>query len=180
MIPSTLPPPIPPEEYERAVKTILDAAGSDLVEYESIHLQKIKGVDGEYVIDVVARFAALGAKFTVLVECKHESRRTERHDLQALLQKLQSTGSQKAMVFSIAGFQSGALEFARVHGIATVQFAQGITTWHTRRAGPTLPPPSFVKLPAWVGLWMHGNQISILSEDRPQYTREALGLPESD
>ncbi len=84
------------------------------------------------------------------------------------------------MVFSIAGFQSGALEFARVHGIATVQFAQGTTTWHTRKAGPTLPPPSFVKLPAWVGLWMHGNQISVLSEDRPQYTREALDLPESD
>ncbi|WP_147300642.1 hypothetical protein [Lysobacter silvisoli] len=60
---------ISPAEFEVAVKAILDAAAGGLVEYKSTHLEKLAGADGDYVLDVVARFVAFGqAEFTVLVE----------------------------------------------------------------------------------------------------------------
>jgi restriction system protein len=155
---------------------MLDAASVEGVQYESAHLATVEGIDGEYVIDVVACFQVLGADFRVLVECKHEARKTERQHLQVLLQKIHSTGSHKGMVFSVAGFQAGALEFAKVHGIATVQFAQGTTTWHTRRVGPSLPPPPQIVLPMWVGWWLHDNCASVISETDSKYTRNALGI----
>jgi restriction system protein len=179
MYPFPLPPPVTPSEYELAVKSILDAAAPGLVWYESSHRHSVTGIDGEYIIDVVATFSALGAKFVVLVECKHEGRKTERHDIQVLHQKVQSAGAHKGMVFSVAGFQSGALEFAKVHGIATVQFAEGSTTWHTRRDGPSLSLPDSIQLPAYVGWWIHGSKLSVLSPDEGKYTRQAIGIDET-
>jgi len=78
----------------------------------------VKGVDGSYVIDVTARFSAMGASFLVLIECKHERRKVERQAVQVLHAKMVSTWAQKGMLFSVAGFQSGAVEYATVHGIA--------------------------------------------------------------
>jgi len=180
MFPSPPATPVSPKDYELAVKSILDSAASGLVSYESSHLHSITGVDGEYIIDIVATFSVLGgAKVVVLVECKHEGRKTERHDVQVLQQKILSTGSHKGMVFSTAGFQSGAIEFANAHGIATVQFADGSTTWHTRQSGASSPPPDSAKLPAYVGWWIHGSELSLLSPDEAKYTRQAIGLDET-
>ncbi len=167
---------VTPREYELAVKRILDASGESLITYESTHLESVAGSDGEYVIDVVARFAALGANFVVLVECKHHRRKVERQDIQILHSKLQSVGAHKAMLFSVSGFQAGALEFAKAHGIALVQFASGSTTWFTRSVGPPSPPPPWADIPMYVGWWHHGDRISVLSEEHAEYTRQALGL----
>jgi restriction system protein len=171
--------PVTPLQYELGVKSILDAAAPGLVSYESSHRHPVSGIDGEYIIDVLATFSALGAKFVVLVECKHEGRKTERHDIQVLHQKVQSTGAHKGMVFSVAGFQSGALEFAKVHGIATVHFAEGSTTWHTRGDGPSFSPPDSIELPTYVGWWIDGSKLSVLSPDEGKYTRQAIGLDET-
>ena len=169
-----------PVEYELAVKAILDATGSALPEYGSWHLHTIAATDGDYVIDVVVKFSALGASFVVLIECKHEKRKIERQDVQILKTKLDSTSSHKGMLFAIAGFQSGAIEYADAHGIALVQLVDGASTWHTRSNGPPTPPPPWVKLPKYVGWWHHGNLRSVLSPEYSQYTRVALGLPEGE
>ena len=162
------------------MKAILDAAGSSLPSYESTHLRAMQGADGEYIIDVVATFSALGASFVVLVECKHEKRRVERQDVQVLESKLESIGAHKGMLFSIAGFQSGALEYADAHGIALVQLVEGASTWHARAKGPPSPPPPWAKIPKYVGWWHHENYRSVLSSDRSEYTRKALGLPNDE
>ena len=73
-----------PTQYELAVKAILDVSGLALQEYKSNHLEAVEGVDGSYVIDITARFSALGASFIVLVECKHERRKVERQAVQVL------------------------------------------------------------------------------------------------
>lgn len=73
-----------PEEFELAVKGILDSAAGSLVQYESAHLEPLAASDGEYIIDVTARFEALGAGFLVIVECKHHKRKVERQDVQIL------------------------------------------------------------------------------------------------
>jgi len=67
------------------------------------------------VIDVTARFSALGASFLVLPECKHERRKVERQAVQVLHAKMVSKGAQKGMLFSVAGFQTGSIEYATVH-----------------------------------------------------------------
>jgi Restriction endonuclease len=66
-----------------------------------------------------------GAIYRTLIECKRYSNPIEREIVMILLQKLQSTGSQKGMIFSTSPFQSGAIEFAKIHGIALVYVQWG-------------------------------------------------------
>jgi hypothetical protein len=49
--------------------------------------------------------------------------------VQVLHAKMVSTGAQKGMLFSIAGFQAGAVEYATVHSIALIHMARGSSTW---------------------------------------------------
>ena len=172
---------ITPRDYELLVKGILDAAADGLVDYRSEHLSVLGGADGDYVIDVVATFSALGAKFVVLVECKRHTRKIERNDVQVLHSKLKSLAAQKGMLFSVSGFQSGAVEYAAAHGIALVEVATGISNWHTRSAGPQTPPPPWVKVPKYIGWLWSGNTRSLLSEDHSEYTKDFLtfGKPET-
>lgn len=165
-----------PEAFELAVKGILDAAAGTLVNYESTHLEAHQASDGEYVIDITARFEALGATFLVLIECKHHKRKVERQDVQVLLAKLQSLAANKAMFFSTSGFQSGAISFADAHGIALVQLADGASSWFTKSFGPPTPPPPELGLPTYIGWWHHDSSMSVMSEEHPEYTRKALGL----
>ena len=157
---------VTPQEYELEVKKILDASGVSLIEYDSSHLETVNGVDGEYIID--------------LVECKHHKRKVERKDVQVLHSKLQSVGAQKAILFSVSGFQDGALEYAKVHGIALAQFSNGSTSWFTKSIGPPSPPPQWAGIPQYVAWWHHGNSISLLSEEHGEYTRQLLGLEPND
>jgi restriction system protein len=164
-----------PREYELEVKKLIDAWGASLVSYESAHLEQLAGADGEYAIDIVARFSALGADFVVLVECKHKGRKVERQDVQVLHSKVQSLGAHKGILFSTTDFQSGAIEYAHAHGIALVQMAGGDTCWFTKGIEPS-PPPPWANVPKYVGWWHNGNTISLLSEDFGDYTAQALGF----
>ena len=108
------------------------------------HLGIIRGNGGEYRIDVLVTFSALGgAFFAVLVECKHQSRPIEREDVMVLEAKLRDVNAQKGMLFSTSGFQSGAVEFASAKRIATVAVIEGEWVFETRAAGgtPAKPPP---------------------------------------
>lgn len=171
---------ITPRDYELLVKGILDTSARELIEYHSEHLASLEGADGEYIIDVVATFSAFGAKFTVLVECKHQARKIERQDVQILHGKLQSLAAHKGMLFSVSGFQSGAVEYAVAHGIALVEVATGISNWHTRSVGPPSPPPPWVPIPKYIGWLCSENARSLLSEDHGEYTRRFLGLGEAE
>jgi len=118
--------------------------------------------------------------FLVLVECKHHRRKVERQDVQVLHSKLQSVGAQKCMLFSTAGFQSGAIEYAGAHGIALIQVVDGSSSWVTGRADAPTPPPPWVRIPKHIGCWHHGSSMCIISEDHVEYTRQALGLTGSE
>ena len=142
---------ITPEEYERQVEAHLRASGAGLLEFLVTHREQLPGVDGVFQIDAVARFEALGAAFVVLVECKLTKRPVEREDVQVLVDRIGSTGAHKGMMFSTAGFQSGALDYARVHGVATIQFADGSSSWGTKSYGaPKTRPPWADAYAAWI------------------------------
>lgn len=57
-------------------------------------------------------------------------------------QKIQSTGAHKAFVISSSGFQSGATDFARAHGIALIQLSDEGLSWEARSHFPPQPVPS--------------------------------------
>ncbi len=85
------------------------------------HNQKIQAEDGTYQIDVIAEYTALGAKNTVLIECKKYSNSVKRDIVTTLQAKLQSLGAQKGIIISTSGFQTGAVQYAEKHGIALWQ-----------------------------------------------------------
>ena len=134
-------------EFELQVKRFLESASGKLEEFKTEHLESIEGPDGTYEIDITARFRILGAKFLVLVECKHHKNPVGRDYVQVLHAKQVSLGAQKAMLFSTSGFNEGAVNYALQHGIALVQLASGETLYFTKSGNRTpLPdsPPSYV------------------------------------
>lgn len=57
--------------------------------------------------------------------------------------KVRDVGAHKGILFSTSGFQSGALEYSRVHGLATVAVVKGTWLYMTRaeHSAPVEPPP---------------------------------------
>lgn len=128
---------VTPEEYEKQVVEWLNSVGRGLHSFRVEHLQRRSGHGGEYTFDAVAELTILeGARIVILVECKRYSRPVEREKLLALNTKMQEVGANKAMMFATCGFQSGALEFAKAHGIATVVFASGSYVYETKGLEP--------------------------------------------
>jgi len=137
-------------EFELQVKRFLESTAGKLKDFKTEHRESIEGPDGTYEIDITARFRILGAKFLVLVECKHHKNRVGRDYVQVLHAKQVSLGAQKAMMFSTSGFNEGAVNYALQHGIALVQLASGETLYCTKSGNRTPLPDS---LPAYVG-WL--------------------------
>jgi restriction system protein len=138
------PKPMSPKEFEVEVAGLLEKAGVRLPEFRVQTLEPVIGVDGEYAIDVTARFEVLGMSFLVLVECKHHKNPIKREVVQILHTKLQSTGAQKGMIIATAGFQSGALEYAKVHGIALLEVADGMINCLMKSAYAEKYRPDFI------------------------------------
>ncbi len=76
--------------------------------------------DGNYQIDIYAEFTALEVKFKVLCECKKYKNKVNREKVAVLHRKLDSIGAQKGIMISTGGYQSGAIEYAKEHGIALI------------------------------------------------------------
>lgn len=123
---------ITPEEFEQYVKDWFDSEGIDLKSYKSAINNKAAADDGVYEIDIDITYDALGVEFRVLVECKRHSDNIKREVLQVLHQKLQSIGAHKGIVCSTSDFQSGALEYAKKHGIACITVAESRMLVQTR------------------------------------------------
>lgn len=107
------------------------------------HNQKVKTYDGTYQIDVLAEYTALGTHNTVLIECKKQARSVERDEVSSLYDKVKSLGAQKGILISTAGFQSGAVQYAKIHGIALWQI---FNRWikHISNSASD-PPPDIIR-----------------------------------
>lgn len=114
---------ITPIEFEKYCTKILVgyAEKEGLCDFTITHNKKIQVHDGEYQIDIYAEFVALGARFKVLCECKRYKSNISREKVSLLHDKLVSTGAQKGILLSTSDFQSGAIEYAKIHGIALIK-----------------------------------------------------------
>lgn len=141
-------------EFERLVAELLREAGRDLPDFRLEQQEIVKAPDGQYRIDVTLRFSQMGAQFVVFVECKDHTRPVAREDIQVLADKKRAAGAHKAILFSTNGFQRGAIDYAKSHGIALIRVLEGALTYETRswpQTGPRPAPPPWVHIPAFIG-----------------------------
>ena len=132
---------ITPLEFEQFCMETLKvyAKKESLQDFVIKHNQKVETYDSTYQIDVLAEYTALGCKNTVIVECKKYTRSIERSIVAELYAKLQSIGAQKAILISTSGFQSDAVKYAEVHGIALWQICDRHIKHISASASPTIP-----------------------------------------
>lgn len=165
-----------PDRFEEHVRSWFAAAGLPLSEFSAVNRQIVAGTDGDYEIDVVARFEAMGLSYVTLIECKRHRNPIKREMVQALHAKMQSTGAQKGVLVATAEFQRGAVEYARVHGIALIEMMRGRTAVIQKAADQFELPDD---IPEVVG-WMHtvdddgAEQMSRVDVECIQSFRDAL------
>ena len=133
-----------PSEYEFHIHDYLKDLEPFLADFRVERQEVLSGTDGSYEIDVVARFEALGVDFLVLSECKHHKRRIERDAVQVLQARVQSMGAHKGILFSVSGFQSGAIKYARAHGVALIQLVPGTAPVASTRGQQTEAPSTTI------------------------------------
>ena len=145
-----------PDQFERMVVDYLRAMDHQLKDFTIEHQTPLASPDGEFNMDAIATFEALGADFLVLVECKHHKNPIKRELVQVLADKLSSTHGHKGMMFSTAPFQKGAIEYAMARRIALVHFTEGGPIYETKTqngpVGPNKPYDAY-----FVGLSQSGN-----------------------
>ena len=112
-----------PRDFEKYCRDILlgFAEEAGLQDFQIYHDEKIKGHDGTYQIDVYGIFRISKMEFKILCECKQYKNPVKREVVTSLNQKLQSLGCQKGVVMTTSDFQSGAISFAKEHGIALIK-----------------------------------------------------------
>lgn len=123
---------ISPKEFELVIKKLFDRMAKGLKNYKSVHRENVSGLDGEYEIDITASFEEFGLTFKILIECKHYKRKVEREEFLALHKKMESLGAQKAVLVTSSGFQKGALEYAKAHGMGAIVEQDG-QLWHIEK-----------------------------------------------
>ncbi len=121
-----------PSQFERMVVDYLRGLNAGLRSFAVRHQASISGPDGQFNMDAIATFEALGAEFVVLVECKHHRNPIKRELVQVLSDKVRSVSAQKALFFSTACFQKGAIEYALSQKIALIHFTKGGPIYETK------------------------------------------------
>jgi restriction system protein len=117
-----------PAEYEIAVVKYLRGLGSGLKDFRVEHLETVTSPLGDFIMDGVAHFEVMGGDFVVLVECKHHKDPIKRDVVQVLADKQAAVGAHKSFLFSMSEFQSGAIHYAELKGIALVRFMPAPTS----------------------------------------------------
>lgn len=171
-----------PAEFEQQVEHFLRISGVGLSNFQVQRVEKLAGSDGVYEIDVAARFEALGADFLVLIECKHYKNAVKRDVAQVLYDRIRAVGAHKGMIFTTSTFQRGAIEYARTHGIALVQVADGRTSYFTKsQEQPAELPPWVPKYVAWIRSFTpEGNDAyTQVINNEPSLILQALGVDKS-
>ncbi|MCR6523058.1 restriction endonuclease [Lysinibacillus capsici] len=113
-----------PEEFERYSLDLLFEQTRNLESLVFEHDKVIEAYDGNYQIDGYIEFTFMGVKYKTLVECKHYKSAITREKVQILHTKIQSIGAQKGILITTSNFQSGAIEYAKIHGIALIQLTE--------------------------------------------------------
>lgn len=115
-------------EYQGAVASFFRSLG-----YSAEVDVSIKGVRGKHKVDVYVTFSQHGLALTWIVECKLWNRRVKKANVVELQGIVADLGADRGLLFSEAGFQSGAQKMARGSNITLIpSLADFISTASTR------------------------------------------------
>jgi len=121
-----------PIEFEKYAIEILKAQIKGLENIKVIHNKIIEVEDGNYQIDGYIEFEIMGVKYKTIIECKHYKTSITREKVQVLYEKIRACGVNKGILISTSNFQSGAIKFASIHGIALIQLTESGPEYQTR------------------------------------------------
>lgn len=130
---------INPTQFEEHCKTVLEGMAEEegLQNFQIYHNVKLEGHDGTYQIDVFAKYISLGTEIKILCECKQYSQPIERKEVVVLADKLYQLGCNKGILLSTSDFQSGAIRYAKEHGIALIKVYDHSLDYLSHSGGPT-------------------------------------------
>ena len=129
---------ISPTEFEEFCLELLKiyATEENLKDFTIEHNVKQEAPDGTYQLDIIASFTALDVQLKILCECKQYTSQVKRERVEILEGRLKSLGMHKGILLSTSGFQSGAIQYAKVHGIALIQVFDQSCQKYSHGAGP--------------------------------------------
>lgn len=135
-----------PSEFERyAISALQKQFQSKEISSYSFEHNVHKDVhDGSYQIDGEIKLATMGVEIDILVECKQYKDPIKREQIQVLHDKIRSMGAHKGIFITTSYFQSGALKYAKEHGIALISIIDGNLQYEARSEdwirNPIIPP----------------------------------------
>lgn len=121
-----------PVDFEKYALQILESKTKGLDNVKFVHNKVVEAYDGNYQLDGYIEFEVMGVLYKTIVECKHYKYPISREIVQKVYDNLRAIGAQKGIVVSTSNFQSGAIAYAKAHGIALIQMAQTEETFYTR------------------------------------------------
>lgn len=127
-----------PLEFEEYCYKILQGYAEEekLMDFSIVHNVKLAANDGIYQIDIYATYMALGVEMKIICECKQYKNRVNRDKVVLLADKVRTLGAQKGILLSTSGFQSGAIKYAKEHGIALIQVFDTRVNFYSHSAEP--------------------------------------------
>ncbi|MGP5033174.1 restriction endonuclease [Glutamicibacter arilaitensis] len=105
-------------EFQEAVKKVLNQQRGVCAETN----KRIPGTRTHHDIDVYAKFTALGAPITWLIECKLWQTRVTKEKVLAFHKIVEETGADRGLLIAENGYQSGAFEAAENANVELVIF----------------------------------------------------------
>lgn len=171
--------------FEEFVVGLFSAVSDRVTDMRVTLHEKITGVDGTYDFDATVRFTLGAMDFLVLVEAKKHGSPIKRELVQIFHSKILSVGAHKGAMISTAPYQSGALKFAKTHGIAVATVTEGRFTFEAKsveqapqltreEASARYGLPAFVAHSYTAGDTPTSTNITLLSAEHPDYILEVL------
>lgn len=114
-----------PVEFERYCLELLKSTSEEFEKSKISHNRIFKTHDGNYQLDGMIEFTFQGITYKTVVECKKYKSRIKRSQIQVLNDTVQKVGANKGIFISTSSFQTGAMEYARTHGITLLQIVDG-------------------------------------------------------
>lgn len=139
-----------PEEFEIYCLDLLKGLATDLTDYHIEHNKIYKADDGSFQLDGYIEFNVLGVNYKTFVECKKYKSPIKHSQIQVFKDTISSTGAHKGIFISTSSFQSGAMQYAKKHGIALMQIVDGYLTTLQNSTTPISICPQLLEIPKYV------------------------------
>lgn len=111
-------------EFEKASLAWIERQANRYPDAQVDHDITVPTRNGNYQLDGRICFQAYRMPFTIIVECKRYGSPVKRDALVVLQDKIQELGAQKGILVTTSSFQSGAVRYAKNHGLTLVQLRQ--------------------------------------------------------